>query len=173
MQNCHIEEPWDGFTPTHLEDEPEDKSMPDATLAAKAAAAKDKVMEARVMEARAAYRATLDAAGRGSEDLGRAMEEAEAAWEAADQAACLEHELPSLKRIEAELDQLASEAAECSTLAPKLAEALAVAWWIAENGLRGVGASSCHNESHGPKWCQCCRHFNELRGAAERVGRLL
>ena len=27
MENCHIEEPWDGYTLTHLEDEPEETTL--------------------------------------------------------------------------------------------------------------------------------------------------
>ena len=39
------------------------------------------VLKGRVMEARRAYRATLDATGRGSAELYRAMEAAEAEWD--------------------------------------------------------------------------------------------
>lgn len=50
-------------------------------------------LKEKVIAARAAYRATLDETGRGSEELYRAMEEAEAEWDAAPDCQALRKEM--------------------------------------------------------------------------------
>lgn len=61
---------------------PTARRIPSRQTAESNSAIRSRALRVKVMAARAAYRATLDATGRGSEDAYRAMEEAEAAWDA-------------------------------------------------------------------------------------------
>jgi hypothetical protein len=83
-------------------------------------------------------------------------------------------ELKVLDKLNQDIDQLSSDAWDCATLAPAVKDALDLAWYFAEDALRGTGRSSCgHLAKPETGFCPCCHHFAQLRETGERVKGLL
>ena len=69
--------------------------------------------------------------------------------------------------LNSKIDQLASTAGDICTPAKTF---LDLAWWHRENAIRQV-TGKCSMACKRSGFCACCRHYNELKPIAGRLGR--
>ncbi len=80
-----------------------------------------------------------------------------------------------LDRLNNDIDQLASTAIDLREQCPEAKTLLDLAWWFTEQAIRrltGRCSMRCTAGKAGA-FCACCNHFEELKGKAAQVARIL
>ena len=81
-------------------------------------------------------------------------------------------EFAVVEQINEDVDQLAAIARNCDTLCPEAKALLDLAWWFTEDAIR-TATAACSIGCKAGTFCQCCHHYNELKGRASRIKTVL